>query len=170
MTSYDRDGVLPEIPPEHLSPGTVVVTNQPDMRIEVAEWLRNNPSHLGPRFFDWMTRVPLEPNPRWAEILDREGFPDWCVARINSGGGLTLHSRHTIWLDQAYWPGGPKGEGLALFLHEVAHVVRGDVGSGADPHDGLFASAYTQLVERWIEGAEVKQELRHLLFGKGFHE
>lgn len=77
-----------------------------------------------------------------------------------------MHDRCEIMLGRTYWPGMKRGKRLSLFLHEVAHVIRGRVPPGMDPHDGIFADIYTMLVGRYLEGAPGSMPIRRLLYGK----
>lgn len=86
-------------------------------------------------------------NNRFSEILEAERLLGWKVVIINSGGGLCNFKSRELWIDEKY------KNGLSMFLHEVAHAMRG---KNAKQHDVFWGDLYTSLVYKYMDGKEAK--------------
>ncbi len=76
-------------------------------------------------------------------ILQRQGYFDWKLKIIQSGGGLCNYEAKEIWLDESHL-------NPAFLLHEIAHIKYHD-------HNFRWADHYTKLMEdylslNWEEG------------------
>jgi hypothetical protein len=74
-------------------------------------------------------------------LLDLNGHHDWNYRIINSGGGLCVHSKKQIWIDEEF------RHDPAFILHEIAHIRhRG--------HDSLWGDHYTRMMTSYVRSLE----------------
>lgn len=85
------------------------------------------------------------------DILKNEGYSGWDVRKIASGGGLCIHSRLEIWLEETNIDSVPR------ILHEVAHIKYPD-------HSTEWADYYTALMDKYykMDIERYKEEISRL--------
>jgi hypothetical protein len=73
----------------------------------------------------------------YRRILEAEGYSNWKVKEINSGGGIVLFKTREVCLDKAHI------NSLPWFLHEMAHIKH-------RMHTAIWADYYTKLLDKYV--------------------
>ena len=93
----------------------------------------SNPSNEQP-CAEFGTAVPQ----LFCEILKEEGYEDWSIKEIKSGGGLCVFKTKQIWLDTKYL------DNIFWFLHEVAHIRYPN-------HENEWGNYFTRLLVKYVK-------------------
>ena len=76
---------------------------------------------------------------QWQEILKKEGLSNWRVK--GAADGYCQGSTKTIFCMEG---------DIALFLHEVAHAIRGECPRDKTGHDSIWGDIFTGLVRKYL--------------------